>query len=382
MKLPPHSFRINESGGVLLTTLMITVLIGVTMASYLMLVRNQSVAVARSQAWNIALTLAEAGVEEALAQMNHDGGLTSAVPGGNGWVLSDGIYRCDPPERKMLGGRYAAVYTATASPVIYSTGYVTVPMSSDVITRVVIVRTTNAPLYPTGLLLGNINRQGNHPLTIDGYDSTDSQYSSGGRYDPTQVKTPASTNIAMTGNTELPEIMQPFSTGLPMPSIRNGTYRLSGNIMVQGDLVLRGSERLLVSSRRSVVLYVTGNILMSPNASIEVASTSSLKIFAEGNNTSLGILNNRGTPGNFSYYGLPGNTNIILTASNTPFVGTIYAPAATFSATNGHAPFDFEGALSVESLVLSRPFRFHFDESLTQPSSPRRSFVVSSWGEH
>lgn len=365
-----------------MVTVMITLLIGVTLASYLMLVRNQSMAVSRSQAWNTALTLAEAGVEEALAQMNHSGGLLSAVPRGNGWVLSGGAYRCDPAERQMAGGRYAAVYTASLSPTIYSTGYVTVPMTSDTVTRVLVIRTTNAPLYSSGLLLGNINRQGNHNLTVDGYDSTLTQYSSNGRYDPARVKSAATTNIATISGMELPEIPPPFSTGLPMPPDRSGTYRLSGNILVQGDLNLNSGERLLVSSRRGAVLYVKGSIIMNPTASIEVTQTSSLEIFVEGSGSSLGILNNRGSPETFSYFGLPGNTNIVLSGSNSTVVGTFYAPAATFSATNGSVPVDFEGALTVDSLLLNRPYRFHFDESLLQPSSPRRGFVVSSWSEN
>lgn len=382
MKLPPSPFRHGEQGGVLMVTVMIALLIGVTLASYLTLVRNQSMAVARSQAWNTALTLAEAGAEEALAQMNHSGGLVSAVPGGNGWVLSGGVYRCDPAEREMAGGRYAAVYTASASPIIYSTGYVTVPMTSDSVTRVLVIRTTNAPLHSSGLLAGSINRQGNHPLTMDSYDSTLVQYSSNGRYDPARPKSAATTNIATIANTELPEISPPFSTGLPMPPDQSGTYRVSGNVLVQGDLNLSGGERLLVSSLRGAVLYVKGSILMSPTATIEVTQTSSLKIFAEGGNTSLGILNNRGSSETFSYFGLPGNTNIVLSGSNSIVVGTFYAPAATFSATNGSTPIDFEGALTVDSLLLNRPYRFHFDESLFQPSSPRRGFVVTSWSEN
>jgi len=382
MKLPPLPSRRGEHGGVLMVTVMITLLIGVTLASYLMLVRNQSVAVSRSQAWNTALTLAEAGAEEALAQMNHNGGLISAVPGGNGWVFSGGVYRCDPAERELAGGRYAAVYTASASPTIYSTGYVTVPMTSDTVTRVLVIRTTNAPLYSSGLLPGSINRQGNHPVTVDSYDSTLAQYSSSGRYDPARTKSAATTNIATIANTELPEISPPFSTGLPMPPNRSGTYRMSGNVLVQGDLILNDGERLLVSSRRGAVLYVKGSILMSPTATIEVARTSSLEIFVEGGSSCLGILDNRGSPGTLSYFGRPGNTNIILCASNPAVAGAFYAPAATFSATNGSTPIDFEGTLTVDSLLLNRPYRFHFDESLLQPSSPRRGFVVSSWSEN
>jgi len=53
---------------------MITLTLGVILTlaciSYLLLVGNQKSTVTRSQTWNAALTMAEAGVEEAMAQIN------------------------------------------------------------------------------------------------------------------------------------------------------------------------------------------------------------------------------------------------------------------------------------------------------------------------
>ena len=60
----------NLLGGVLLITLFIGAAIGIALGSYLLLVRAQNVSVVRSQAWNGALAMAEAGAEEALAQLN------------------------------------------------------------------------------------------------------------------------------------------------------------------------------------------------------------------------------------------------------------------------------------------------------------------------
>lgn len=48
--------------------------------------------------------------------------------------------------------------------------------------------------------------------------------------------------------------------------------------------------------------------------------------------------------------------------------------------THDNSLFNFTGALMVGNLVLTRPFNFHFDESLAR-RGPRRGFVVSSWRE-
>ena len=100
----------RRQGSSLLVTLLVTLLLGVTLASYLMLVRSEHVLTARSQAWHQALVMAEAGVEEALAQLN-PGAFNSEVAGGNGWSLYNGFYQPDPAERSLIGGRYAVVYT-------------------------------------------------------------------------------------------------------------------------------------------------------------------------------------------------------------------------------------------------------------------------------
>ena len=138
----------RREGSVLLTTLFVALGIGLILASYLLMIRAQYVSVVRSQAWHSALTMAEAGVEEALAQLNYLP-LTNTVPEGNGWSLADGLYQVAAP-RSLLGGQYGVVYTPTMPPTIYATGYATVPTISATIERVLEVKTTVAPLFSIG----------------------------------------------------------------------------------------------------------------------------------------------------------------------------------------------------------------------------------------
>src|SRR5260370_39792439 len=60
----------HERGSALLVPLCVTTSLLIGIGSYLLLVRAQYVSVARSQAWNAAMTMAESGAEEALAQLN------------------------------------------------------------------------------------------------------------------------------------------------------------------------------------------------------------------------------------------------------------------------------------------------------------------------
>ena len=76
-------------GSVLLTALLTTVIIGLALGSYLWVVSNQNQSVMRSLAWNSAIPVVEAGLEEALTQLYYTdidhlsaNGWTDV---GNGW---------------------------------------------------------------------------------------------------------------------------------------------------------------------------------------------------------------------------------------------------------------------------------------------------------
>src|ERR1035437_9784038 len=94
MKLPMVK-SVRTMGSVLLVTLVTVVIMGITLASYLALASTQSRSVARSQIWNNAMVVAEAGVEDGLQFVNQYVG--TPVPGDwtttydkNGWTRPGG----------------------------------------------------------------------------------------------------------------------------------------------------------------------------------------------------------------------------------------------------------------------------------------------------
>jgi len=164
VKTQQHESRQRE-GSALMVTLFVALGLGVVLASYLLLIRAQYVSVVRSQAWHSALTMAEAGVEEALAQLN----ATNALPSYE-WSSSN----------NLIGGAYAVSYTPPdTAPTIYAIGYATVPTISATIARVLEVKTALAPLLSVGAAVrGNLKMNGKKLFT-DSYDSGNWPY----RYD-------------------------------------------------------------------------------------------------------------------------------------------------------------------------------------------------------
>lgn len=193
----PYSSTRTESGSVLVTTLVLGAILGLTLSGYLYWVRTQNLLVAESQAWNAALAHAEAGVEEAMAQVNVTFGTnyhSSAVANWGGSV-SSGIYgprKHDFMNGSVTNGSYSVIilptYTNTG-PVIISTGYAMVPIVGRQIARTVMVDTRAYRAFGNAIAaLDNVEMQGNYVM-VDSYDSFDPNYSTPtGLYDPNKRK--------------------------------------------------------------------------------------------------------------------------------------------------------------------------------------------------
>lgn len=176
-------FRRNQ-GSVFVIILVITGLIGVTLASYLHMVSNQNLSIMRSLAWNEAVAVAEAGVEEAMAHLNKN--RTNRTK--DGWTLvGTNVVR-----EKNLGTQKYKVYVDAYAeyPRIVSEGWVRHPQTGLYMPapRTVRVSTTNDMIFAKGLVAkGNIDLSG-QGVSSDSFDSTSTTYSTGGKYDPAKKK--------------------------------------------------------------------------------------------------------------------------------------------------------------------------------------------------
>src|SRR5439155_2917363 len=120
----------QPQGNALVLTLILASLIGVTLASYLIMVSNQNRSTMRSLAWNSAIPVVEAGIEEALTQIYFNG-ITNLSA--NGWTLgADNYYykSRDLGEGAGYSVLIKPIWVGTVEqPVIECLGYVPAPLT-------------------------------------------------------------------------------------------------------------------------------------------------------------------------------------------------------------------------------------------------------------
>jgi len=431
----------RNHGNILIVAVCTTAVIGVALTGYLSLTTNQSKATMRSQAWNLCIPAAEAGVEEALTHLYYSGGSNLAV---NGWVAHDGKFV------KQRGGNgdptcYITAISSDPNPTIVSRGLVQLPNRSGYIARSVQVSTTRSGMFMRAMVAkGQINMNGNNVRT-DSFDSGDPAHSTNGKYDPAKTKdggdvasnaslvnsvnvgnanihgrvatgphgsiavgsngavgSTAWQNAGHTGieegwssddmNVSFPDVQPPFSGGAFTPGSgayggTNYTYLLTGGNCQLSSLSMNGQQLMLVTNH--TVLWVTGNVALSGQAQIIIATNSSLNLYVgvstgSGTSASLagnGIMNdNIGNATNFFYHGLPSNTSLSF-SGNAAFTGVIYAPNAAFSlGGGGNTVYDFVGASVSSTVTLNGHFNFHYDEALGR-IGPRRGYIITGWNE-
>ena len=439
--------RINKfsraQGNILVITMVVTFLLGSAIASYLMLVQTQHLSVARSQAWNAALALAESGIEDGMAQVNVSFGTNYLSSVQTNWGGAAGTYG---PKTVALGGdSYSAIIIeGSPGPTIIATGYTTIPLSSKTLKRTVQITTTPAFAFGGAIAaLQNVTMNGNN-ITVDSYDSSDPLHSdANGNYDPATRK--AGGDISSTGgllnvgnadiyghvrtapfgdastgpngqvgdlnwsptggagqariqtgwyindyNADFPDVTVPSLTN-PSDVVKNGTgtntYELAnGDYFVNGSFTVANKETVLITGK--VRLYVTGDFTMTgQNGSyISIAPGATLQLYVGTESgpavsTTFLTVNNAGNAANFQYYGLPSNTSASW-SGNASYIGTVYAPEAQFTLNGGgnNSTRNYQGSCVVKSVIMNGHFNFHYDEALKH-TGPVSGYTIASWRE-
>ncbi len=213
MKLLPASRR--TEAGTLVVTVVITALIGLVLAAYLGLLKHQNAINFRSQAWNSAMPLIEAGLEHSLTHLNANLDLETAKGlelARDGWVASGNTFVTTNwigNERYELTILNYVVGARTNSPEVVSIGYVVAPYlaaapapgpflailgvvnssaSQSHLIRAVHIDCVTEPRWSKGLVAKEtIDLKGNS-IRSDSFDSTDPNYSTNGQYTPLKFK--------------------------------------------------------------------------------------------------------------------------------------------------------------------------------------------------
>src|SRR5260370_657872 len=120
------SLKLNQKGGfALLLTILITGLVGLMLVAYLSLLSSSNQAVMRSQAWNSAMPMIEAGLEDALSQLNAHGSTNLAC---DGWTQSGGVYSMN--RALGHGAYYVSISNLVAPRPTATTGCTLVPATA------------------------------------------------------------------------------------------------------------------------------------------------------------------------------------------------------------------------------------------------------------
>jgi len=442
----------QTQGSVLLVTLLTAAIIGLALASYLTLTSNQHLAVFRSTSWNEGIPVAEAGIEEALTQI-YECGITNLSA--NNWAW--GTDRCYHKTRSIGndGSYYEVAINPVDPPVIVSTAYVRAPLVPSsafgmilgtfnsgrtphpyVKRRVQVNTIGSASVSGAMFAKGNINFSGQN-VTTDSFDSSDSNYSTNGKWDAAKAKAsgdvrtnardgkvaaiavgnadikghvatgplgvvdvgsggsvgdlawvnagtqgiePGYSNDDM--NMEIFDVEEPFSGNYFTPvGAKVGNIRYDYFLPLDGNYKLGSfSGRVLVTG--NATLWVTDSVAFTTGGSIEIAPGASLKLYVSAATATIGgngVINGNGSATSFAYYGLPTNTSLKMNA-NASFTGTVYAPQADFHLGGGGSdPYDFTGACVVNTVKMNGHFHFHYDEALRKRITGR--YVACSWNE-
>ena len=415
--------RKTQTGSVLVISLMTCALVGIALGSCLVLISNRNMTAMRATAWNSAIPVLEAGIEEALTHLHHDG----SSPTANNWTADvvDGkpVYW---KHREFPDGSHYYVTNfgfGSSAPSIRSAGYVPSPLSEDkFISRLVEVGTTNPPTVFNYAIAANGAVKLSGKAVVDGYDSSLGNYhpvtnrnANGGI--ATNSKQPKAIDVgsaslygkAVTGpggtvsvsggvvgdlnyvggiqqdwvNNDMNVQFQPNAAPVfkEIPSFpryetvgpTNITYLDSGNYAMEYFNSLSSTRPMIVKG--NVTLYVSKDFNIQGTGYVYIEPGASLKLYVGGVAAigGTGVVNGSGLPANFSFYGLP-TCKTVNYSGSANFVGTINAPQAAVKFSGNASIF---GAVICDSFTSSGTTSVHYDKA----AGYQGIFLVNSWRE-
>ena len=199
MKIPLTPFR-GRRANTYLIVLIVALITGIVLAAYLSMVSCQNSLSMRSQSWNRAITVSEAGIEEALSHLKKNGSVGGNLLVDGWWNMSGTYYK----QAYLDDCMYEVEITQDPiKPIITSTGYVPLQhnyaqlgglgqylasifwsggSTSNYIFRTVRITTSCDGSFTKGIVVLKYLDLAGNGVRIDSYDSTDPLHSTNGMY--------------------------------------------------------------------------------------------------------------------------------------------------------------------------------------------------------
>jgi len=414
--------REEEQGSVLVIGVLFLAFMLLLAVPFLFMLSNENRLTEKSYKSMAALSMAEAGVESAIWELNSGDILSWS---GSSTLRTMNIASFQTADGNVIGNIDIRVEEPEGdNPVIESTGRVPHigTLTVDRTARVVLQRGEGyTSLFDFGVF-GDDGLELASRAQIDSYDSRIGEYDSHNPGTNGHTGTNA-THLgcislapnarvygnAITGPESIPEdiiITKPvsiisgemlaLSSPKEMPSIPSpegltfmGEYLLDGGEDVISEsneyTHFRLSNNAKVAITADVTLYITGEFSMASNSQLEIADGVNVTIYLGGSfvqesNTQINNLSMDATK--FQVYGTDSFSGDIEWNSNSDFWGAVYAPRANV-VYNSEA--DFYGSIVGNYLDFSSQSTIHYDEALgdlkVSTGSEDAPFVVKSWQE-
>jgi hypothetical protein len=413
-------------GHIIVLTLMASLVLGVVLVSLVNLTSSENRFTGRSESWNAAMPVVEAGIEEALTQLRYAPTNRDA----NGWTFEDDHYT---KKRTIGDGYYEVTISTNKHPTITSRGVLRAPEQTNFsIFRSVRVTVTNEPLFTAAMEAFQSIDMGGNNIRVDSYDSRDPKYSTAnGGYNPNSFKdngdvvaygglvnslnignaniyghivtgpegslsVGANGTVGSTGwHTTNSGIQPGWSKQTMLPDYPPVTAPTGGSPATGGTVEKVNYQYVLGNGNYEVnaitdSVLVTGNAVLTVNTTFSISGKStiliqpgaSLTLYVKAANVSIGgqgIVNQNLDASSLMYFGLPSNQSITF-SGNSALRGVIYAPDAllTFGG-GGNNTVDFMGATITRAVKVNGHYNFHYDEATARLF--QRGFVVTSWDE-
>ncbi len=402
-------------GHVIIVTLVLCLLLGIVLLSVIKLSTNEGQLTGRSQSWNGAIPVAEAGIEEAFTHLRY----CPTNRASNGWKLN---LNGDLYTKSRTNGNsfYEVTISTNYDPVITSRGGIHAPLQTSYIVRTVRVAATNEPMFSAAIEASDGIKFAGSGVTINSYDSRDPNYSfPDGSYDPSRFKDRGRVvchfgpfelgNSKIFGRVETTD--ESALTMGPGAVVGSTTFHLNGGSGIQegwhtstttsemspvdgpttGIRPIRSGGNYTLASTNYLTDSLVGTVVVTGHATLTVTTVfrvsdfriepgASIKLYVNAADVSLSKMDNRNIRAeSFMYYGLSGNVAIAL-GGNGKFCGVIFAPNATLSiGGGGNDDVDFLGAIIARVVDVKGHMNFHFDEATTRLGS--RGFIANRWDE-
>jgi hypothetical protein len=415
----------NEAGATLIVALFTALIIGAVLGSFLLVISSRNKLTLRSTAWNAAVPVLEAGVEEAFTHLHNDTNNYAT----NGWALTNiGGQRVYAKTRSFNDGSYfyTSIFGAGSSgPIIYSAGFIPSPLGNgQYISRTVKVPATNPPtLFSKAIVaidpisFGGATIVDSFDSRIGAYDTrtnrgaqgsiaTDSRANpavsvANGRIYGTVTTGPGGTvtvgssggigdvawNASHNGIEDSSWVNNDMNVAFPSNAPPGGSFTIPLVSPGSNTIVLNttncyqlptlniggGVNALFVTT--NVTLWITGDLKVQGGGYIFIAPGANLKLYVSGNASLAGggLVNGTGPASSFSYIGLSSSTSFSYSGRGA-FFGTINAPQANISVSGS---IDFYGAIICKSFSASGGAAVHYDVSLATGSG----LIATGWFE-